>query len=94
MRAALLLVLAFAAVAHCWPEWPEAPLSRATSFLHGERMLSESTVVAPSDEETALYHIIGWSSLGMAIAFYFAITSLTSMNVEGDSLLYSKAKSD
>ena len=101
----LLAFLALAAVvASRWPEtaWPAEPLTKGETFgaqhasaqpqmLHARRELSVS---APDYDETALVHIIGWSSLGMAIAFYFAIMSLTNMNVEGDSLLYSKAKSD
>ena len=68
----------------------------APQMLHARQMQVEGGVVwvAPSAEETALYHIIAWSSLIMVLVFFFASMALCNMQVESDSLLYSKAKAD
>ena len=99
-----LLCIACTVAASSWPQWPDQPLSMgeamgvqgehlaAPQMLHARRMLAE--VQAPSSEETALYHIIAWSSLIMVLVFFFASMALCNMQVESDSLLYSKAKAD
>ena len=99
-----LLCIACTVAASSWPQWPDQPLSKgeamgvqgehlaAPQMLHAHRMLAE--VQAPSSEETALYHIIAWSSLIMVLVFFFASMALCNMQVESDSLLYSKAKAD
>lgn len=105
LRGVLLSAIVVATAANSWPQWPDAPLSRggvdlhadAAATVHAERVLSESdgaTFVAPPPEETALYHIVLWSSIITVLAMYFAAMALAGMPVEGDSLLYSKAKSD
>ena len=105
---AALRLLAFLAlavvVASRWPEtaWPAEPLTKGETLgaqhasaqpqmLHARRELSVS---APDYDETALVHIIGWSSLLMVIAMFFATMSMCNMDAENDSLLYSKAKAD
>ena len=99
-----LLCIACTVAASSWPQWPDQPLSKgetvgvegehlaAPQVLQAHRKLAE--VQAPSSEETALYHIIAWSSLMMVVVFFFASMALCNMQVESDSLLYSKAKAD
>ena len=103
LRSLLFAAIVVAVSANSWPQWPDAPLSRggvdlhadAAAAMHAKRDLSESGgAVAPPSEETAIYHIILWSSIITVIAMYFAALALAGMPVEGDSLLYSKAKSD
>ena len=80
-----------------FPDWGDAPVPKpgetfaSPNLLHAHRELS---IAAPSDDATALVHIIGWSSLGMTVIFFFAAMALCNMQVEGDSLLYSKAKAE
>ena len=77
-----LLCIACTVAASSWPQWPDQPLSKgetvgvegehlaAPQVLQAHRKLAE--VQAPSSEETALYHIIAWSSLIMVLVFFFA----------------------
>ena len=104
LRSGALLCIACTVAASSWPQWPDQPLSKgetvgvegehlaAPQVLQAHRKLAE--VQAPSAEETALYHIIAWSSLMMVVVFFFASMALCNMQVESDSLLYSKAKAD
>ena len=102
LRSLILAAITVAVAANSWPQWPDAPLSRggvdlhadAAAGMHAKRELSESGAVAPPYDETAIYHIILWSSIITVIAMYFAAMALAGMQVEGDSLLYSKAKAD
>ena len=93
-----------------WPNWPEHPLPKEGAaalhaehappqMLHARHRLQDTPaedvgITAPHPNETALVHIIGWSSLGVILALFFAALALCGMQVEGDSLLYSKGKVD
>eukprot|EP00964_Phaeocystis_antarctica_P070274 scaffold42772_cov60-Phaeocystis_antarctica.AAC.1 len=80
-----LLCIACTVAASSWPQWPDQPLSKgeamgvqgehlaAPQMLHAHRMLAE--VQAPSSEETALYHIIAWSSLIMVLVSRATLSS-------------------
>ena len=106
MRLSGALLCACIVAASSWPQWPEQPLSKdgtvgvqaehlaAPQMLHARRMLADVEYQAPSAEDTALFHIIAWSSLGMVLVFFFASMALCNMQVENGSLLYSKAKAD
>lgn len=39
-----------------------------------------------------MYHVILWSSLGIAVTGWFAVLALFNMDVGHDSLLYSKVR--
>lgn len=99
------LACALALASASWPQWPEGPVARVAAAnghaqhvapgqkLFAQRRLTEAPT-APSAEDIAITHIILWTSIIMVITFYFAAMALAGMPVEGDSLLYSKAKSD
>ncbi len=48
---------------------------------------------AGKPESYEIFHIILWSSIGIALALFFAVLALVNMDVGNDSMLYSKARS-
>ena len=47
---------------------------------------------AGKPESYEIFHIILWSSIGIALALFFAVLALVNMDVGNDSMLYSKAR--
>mmetsp|Transcript_8274 Transcript_8274/g.25746 ORF Transcript_8274/g.25746 Transcript_8274/m.25746 type:complete len:98 (-) Transcript_8274:592-885(-) len=70
-------------------DWPASPLDQPAV----QRRLSTASVATPPTG-IGMYHVILWSSLGIAVTAWFAVLALFNMDVGHDSLLYSKAKMD
>jgi hypothetical protein len=59
------------------------------------RMLTEASAgTPPTYDDIASYNIILFSSIIIVVVFYFSIMAMVNMDYQGDSLLYSKSKSD
>ena len=68
--------------------WPTEPVGKTAHA----RLLQET--LGPTVDQIAEYNFILFSSIIIAVCFYFAIMAMVNMDFETDPLLYSKSKGD